>query len=319
MSFKTILLFLFICLPIALLAFPTTTYSKPALLPDPGTRIVFITDIVGHGSNLYWVSLDGTEFHYLIPVYGDLGERYVDAADCSASGRYIVFSTGGGLHRMKFDGTELFTLLTRGHFGYAAWSPDETRIVFNGMLSDYSRNNEVFLVDANGENLVQLTDNDYSDYDPAWSPDGQKIVFAYNDDGVQGLAIMDADGSNLHRITETSVYENAPSWSPDGQLIAFMSKRDGSANIYTIRPDGSGLVQLTAGNGDNIEPRWSPDGTQISFSSDREGFDLQIYVMDANGSNARRVTPSLFDRSMNVNGCWLVPMKPDIEGASQTG
>lgn len=71
-------------------------------------------------------------------------------------------------------------------------------------------------------------------------------------------------------------------------------------------PDGSNLVPLTSSSGNNIYPKWSSDGSQISFSSDRDGVGYQIYVMNADGSNERRVTvDAFFNNSDNFNNCWL--------------
>jgi TolB protein len=64
---------------------------------------------------------------------------------------------------------------------------------------------------------------------------------------------------------------------------------DGNFNIYTVQPNGDNLQQLTQNFGNNEEPAWSPDGRYLAFQSTRDGAS-SIYVMNADGTNQRRVT-----------------------------
>jgi Tol biopolymer transport system component len=81
--------------------------------------------------------------------------------------------------------------------------------------------------------------------------------------------------------------------APNG-LIAFSSNVDGDYDVYSMNPDGAGVLNLTgptAWDGvDQSAPRWSPDGTQIAFTQSVNGTDLEIAVMDADGSNQRQLT-----------------------------
>ena len=107
------------------------------------------------------------------------------------------------------------------------------------------------MVDADGENLVRLTNNDFRDVMPIWSPDGSKI--ALFSDG--HLAVMDADGSNLTRLAFISDWGDEwvpPAWSPDGSKIAFTSfpdpDDDDKVVISLVDSDGSNLTSLTDEN-----------------------------------------------------------------------
>ncbi len=168
---------------------------------------------------------------------------------------------------------------------HPAWSPDGTRILF-------FRNFDIYVMDADGTNTIQLTSDPGSDFQAAWSPDGTKIVFASTRDGNHEIYVMDADGSNQTRLTTAVGDDNAPVWSPDGTKIAFKSERDGDGDkeIFVMDADGSNQTQLTFNTAVDGGPEWSPDGSQIAFQSTRDGGDYELYVMDADGANQTRLT-----------------------------
>ncbi len=93
--------------------------------------------------------------------------------------------------------------------------------------------------------------------------------------------------------TETPLPEPTATPEPFACTIAFETDRDGNWEVYTMGPDGSNPVNLSNYPGDDLDPAWSPDGKQIAFVSNREsGLEgaLFIYVMDADGSNVRKLT-----------------------------
>lgn len=95
------------------------------------------------------------------------------------------------------------------------WSPDGTRIAFT-FHRGLDCGGDIYLVDANGGNLVQLTTSTASDSEPAWSPDGTKIAFTSDRDGGDtDIWVMNADGSNLTNLTPRSnASDESPSWQP---------------------------------------------------------------------------------------------------------
>jgi len=150
---------------------------------------------------------------------------------------------------------------------------------------------DIYLVNADGSDIKQLTDEGGFDRVAAWSPDGTRIVFVSERDGNPEIYVMNADGSNVTRLTETSAVESDPTWSPDGKKIAYSSARtmQDNSDIYVMNADGTEPTALTDHPGVDMQPSWSNDGTQIAFISWRTD-TFEIYVMNADGSDAHPIT-----------------------------
>jgi TolB protein len=160
------------------------------------------------------------------------------------------------------------------------------KIVF---VSDRDGNDELYMMDYDGQNQTRLTFNKTRDYMPAWSADGQKIAFtSYKKVGEAGLYLLDLEAGKITPIA-TRGTNFSPSFSPDGKKLAFCSTTDGNAEIYVANADGKSIKRLTFNEATDTSPSWSPTSREIAFVSDRSGTP-QIYLMDAEGSNVRRVS-----------------------------
>ena len=111
-------------------------------------------------------------------------------------------------------------------------------------------------MDADGSNLQNLTDNAQEDMHPAWSPDGERIVFMSRRDGNGEIYVMDADGSNQQRLTRHAEHDMHPSWSPNGERITFASDRNGNYEIYVMDADGGNRRRITKHRQDDFSPAW---------------------------------------------------------------
>ena len=168
----------------------------------------------------------------------------------------------------------------------------EPRIVF---ASNRDGDWDIYSMDVNGNNVVQLTDHPKSDKYPACSPDGRRIAFTSERDVTRDLYVMDSDGKNLVRLTQDNFKEGRPSWSPDGTRIAFSVFRFdvGNSEIYAMDADGNNLTRLAKHKWHDVAPSWSPDGSKIAFVSFRDGgFNTpqHIFVMNADGTERRNLT-----------------------------
>jgi len=161
----------------------------------------------------------------------------------------------------------------------------------------------VNVVNPDGSGLTRLPPGSEvtQEFDPAFSPDGKKILFASTDYPYTEIYRMNADGACLTRLTTSPVGNYKPSWSPDGQRIAFERR----CRIYTMNADGSNVVALEVGrcnDPDNQagEPKWSPDGTKILFGSTRDP-NGDLFTMSPDGTGIVNLTNhSAGDR----NGDW---------------
>jgi Tol biopolymer transport system component len=143
---------------------------------------------------------------------------------------------------MDSDGSNVIRLThAAGIDEQPAWSPDGHRIAFT---SNRGGTAEIYVMDANGTNVVQLTKGNQSAFSvlPAWSPDGGRIAHSSNRDGDVEIYVMNPDGSDVVQLT-TGGGMTMPAWSPDGRRIAFASDRDGY--IWVMAADGSATVQVT--------------------------------------------------------------------------
>jgi TolB protein len=136
--------------------------------------------------------------------------------------------------------------------------------------------------------------------EPAYSPDGSKIVFAktfapgrecFTCDA--GLFVMNVDGRHARRLTEGK--DTSPDWSPNGKRIAFQRTIGGTTQIWVIDTDGTGLRRITHLQRGGWFPSWSPDSSQVMFA-DGVG---SLYVINADGS---RLTPIDADTTLGIVG-----------------
>lgn len=178
----------------------------------------------------------------------------------------------------------------------------------------YSQNStgEIWSVKPDGSDprlVTSPSDPNHSfDSEPAWSPNGQLIVFTeYSDDGTAHLWLVNSDGTNRHLLMAVNPLYNElqGNWSPDGSRVIFRRCDNGNVNpkeqctVYTVKVDGHGLTQITQTsqnvkqNNFDVKPEFSPDGRTISFSSfNRGGVQNGIYLMKSHGGSIQLITPT---------------------------
>ncbi len=155
-------------------------------------------------------------------------------------------------------------------------------------------NAEIYLLNTESGELLNLTRHPADDRAPAWSPDGGRIAFESHRDGNWEIYILSLSDGALTRLTDDQAYDGAPAWSPDGTELAFESYRDGNLEIYVVAAAGGQPRRLTENSAGDYGPAWSPDGRFIAFTSWRDG-NKEIYVVSPYGGEARNVTQNPAD------------------------
>ena len=154
---------------------------------------------------------------------------------------------------------------------------------------------------------TRITTSAGADNAPAWSPDGQKLVFRSFRDVNSEIYVVNADGSGLVRLTNNDANDREPAWSSTGK-IAFVSDRDNAnGEIYVMNTDGSNIVRLTHNDSVETTPAWSPDGSMIAFSREVDcdyGCSYDLFVMNADGTGTRRLETGWVSYEQNTDPAW---------------
>ena len=156
-----------------------------------------------------------------------------------------------------------------------AKAPETALIVFTSSRLDGNQR-DIYVMEPDGSDETNLTAHPADDFDPAWSPTGEAILFVSNRDGLRDLYLMDADGGNVRRVFEEKAHREDPGWSPDGRWIVFTRPAAATLNIAT--PDGHEETSLAPIDFQRVASAWSPDGTEIAFDSWKMGRIRQLHV-----------------------------------------
>ena len=208
--------------------------------------------------DIYRVGTDGSDLVQLTDVPG-----YDAEATIGPDGRIVFTSVRDGdmeIYSMDGDGGDVRRLTDRqGPDGGPFFSADGSKIVFRGReipdgqeYEDYKRlldqglwrptSLEIFVMDADGSNLTQVTDLGGASFGPFFHPDGERIIFSSNWHNPEGrnfdLFMVNIDGTGVERITFNETFDGFPMFSPDGSQLVFASNRDsateGDTNVFIV-------------------------------------------------------------------------------------
>ncbi|MBN1659791.1 MAG: PD40 domain-containing protein [Anaerolineae bacterium] len=171
-------------------------------------------------------------------------------------------------------------------------------IAFEQKTTDTYQHDILIIHNEHTDVVYNLTNTpDIDEGAPAWSPDGNWIAFAAGElsGGNRSIYKIDLTTRQVYTVTGDATVDRWPAWSPDGTRIAFMRNQPGFPadkpifDIFVIDVDGSNQQQLTNWPYYDEYPAWSPDGQSIAFISNRDYGARDVYLMDPDGGNVRRV------------------------------
>jgi Tol biopolymer transport system component len=237
--------------------YSSTHAHDPGCLPSPDRSRGYVWKLYPE-FDIYTARSDGSGIETLFSSPG-----YDAEATVSPRGDRIVFtSTKDGdpeIYSMKLDGSDVRRLTyAKGYDGGPFYSADGSKIVFRASrpetteeLAAYQElvtenlvrptNLEIFIMDADGSNMRQVTDNGAANFAPYLHPDGTRIIFSSNMDKENprnfDLYIINVDGSNLQRLTWFDGFDGFPMFTRDGKTLVFCSNRnnsrEGDTNVFT--------------------------------------------------------------------------------------
>ena len=163
-------------------------------------------------------------------------------------------------------------------------------IVFDSYRGNDSRN--LFTLDLDTDELIQLTELETRDGHPVWSPDCRSIAFQSSRNGNPDVYIMDSIGDNMKQLTFNSSFDGIPKWSPNGEIIAFNSSRTGSPNVFLLNVETTDEIQVTSDEKYNFIQDWISDTKLLIISDVSEKRQLQIVDI---GNNTTKLLPTYLD------------------------
>jgi uncharacterized repeat protein (TIGR01451 family) len=262
--------------------------------PD-GTRIAFIAfNNVTNTSGVHTVNVDGSNLRAITDGTDTSVAWSPNGARFLVTRSYYDFQSSRysqGIFTIDLDGFNQFIFNNNADFidSKPAWSPDGAQIAFLRAPNDGLHEPDLFLAQASGANLRNLT-NDYSVSlvdEPRWSPGGSKLSFlSHNSNGPFDLNVINADGTGRTTLTRSieNIYSNK-GWSPNGARLVFtVSYAEVLNGIYIVNSDGTGLTHIGNDIEANNNPSWSPDSAKLAFTSSRNA-EGSIDIVNADGAN----------------------------------
>lgn len=182
------------------------------------------------------------------------------------------------------------------------WSPDGSRIAFSAGSPDYN-DYDVFVVNADGTGLKNVTNDPARDEDPSWAPDGSRLAFHSDREAMGGsidgyrVFTLGLDGTALTPVSGPGGY--SPAWSPDGESIAFIDR----GVLTVVNADGTNPVPVADAPLYLQAPRWSPDGRMLLAPDNGS----KIYMIDRSGGGSVVAYPGGGLGSVVRQATWVDP------------
>ncbi|HUF48165.1 MAG TPA: hypothetical protein VMM93_10125 [Vicinamibacterales bacterium] len=215
------------------------------------------------------------------PAWSPDGRQVVFASDRTGDSEIYVRAIGGDADR------QLTT--APGRDAHPSFGPDGRQIAFQSPREGGHTN--LYVMKADGTDLRRVTNHTGFAGMPVWSPDGTHLAYQWTPDLEREkwrLMMVTLSTGDVWQLTDGAANDQVINWGPTGRLLVFHSDRDGRNQLFTMTNRGA-VTRLTTTDSDDRSSAFSPDGRQIAFMSDRDGPPHGIYIMNADGTGARRL------------------------------
>jgi hypothetical protein len=203
---------------------------------------------------------------------------------------YSIRNTDASWYAMKPDGSNLNRMSFPKLQGYKIngirWIPELKSFAVD--LLDAQNQDNLYLMDAQGKILNQITKDGFGTGDVVYSGAAKQFAFVCVQQELD-ICVANPDGTNVIDVSNSPSRESNPQWAKDGKSLVFVSDRSGIPNIWTVHVDGSQMKNLSNVQKSDSSPSFSPDGQKILFESQRDE-NSEIYVMNADGTNPTNLT-----------------------------
>lgn len=243
--------------------------TTPARWSTDSKRLAYIEGTPGKPANLWVVEADGSDQRKL--DVGNIPNSVFDWVSPDAIAFVSVRDGKWVLSSVDLNGSAIRPVMSYGRWiSSATWSPDRKRIAFSAGHSGSILEDNLYVSEAEGANVIQLThergqktrERRVGAQRLAWSPDGKQVAFtvttplAMNSADPVDIYVINIDGTGQHLITTNAHAFSYPAWSPDGKYIAFHSygQKGPRAGIYVVNSDGSSERFLVEG----VDQVWRP-------------------------------------------------------------
>jgi len=281
---------------------------------DPDPREVHLSELTmltdgGENAEAYF-SFGGTQliFQSTSPPYGC---DQIFAIGTDGFNRRLISTGTGRTTCPYFLPGDQRILYSSTHLGGADCPPvpDHSRGYVWPLYPDY----DIFTANADGTDVVQITDAPGYDAEATVSPLGDRIVFTSTRDGDLDIYTMDLDGSNVQRLTDSIGYDGGPFYSPDGTKIVYRARhpedpseiedyqtlladgliRPSKLEVWVMDADGSNKRRVTDLGVASFAPFFHPSGQRIIFSTnygDPRGREFDLWMVNLDGTGLEQVT-----------------------------